>query len=138
MLLPTTPPGWIIQALRRSLDFQGRAARAEYWWMIALTMALAGIGMVVDAWLFGNDPLIDPLDGVGLWTALILTGLPQLAVSIRRLHDQNLSGWWFLVTLLPYAGVAVQFWWMSRIGTQGANRFGPDPLPEPDNPTRYF
>jgi uncharacterized membrane protein YhaH (DUF805 family) len=49
-----------------------------------------------------------------------------------------MSGWWYLVTLLPTVGTLINIWWMTRPGTPGDNEYGPDPLPEPENPTLYF
>ena len=78
-------------------------------------------------------PTIDPVTGAmtggsGLWTvgAAVLgifwlgTIIPALAVSIRRMHDQDRSGWWILC---PIANIIFLF----IDGTPGPNRFGPDP-----------
>ncbi len=54
--------------------------------------------------------------------------LPSLAVTVRRLHDTNSSGWWYLLVPLPYVGGFIVFAWCCIKGTVGTNRFGPDPL----------
>jgi uncharacterized membrane protein YhaH (DUF805 family) len=52
---------------------------------------------------------------------IVLIIIPGIAVSVRRMNDQDKSGWWILV---PIAGpIMVMF----IAGTAGPNRFGPDP-----------
>jgi uncharacterized membrane protein YhaH (DUF805 family) len=62
-------------------------------------------------------------------TALVALGLlvPSLAVSIRRLHDSDRSGWWLLLGLVPMVGEIIVLVFMVLNGTRGANRFGADP-----------
>jgi uncharacterized membrane protein YhaH (DUF805 family) len=54
--------------------------------------------------------------------------LPGLAMSIRRLHDRDKSGWLFLLILIPFVGAIILLIWYCMRGTIGPNRFGPDPL----------
>lgn len=128
----------IAHACRHSLDFTGRAARAEYWWFTLLWAVIASAAAAVDILLLHADLAADPLNGRALPAAMALILIPHLSLSVRRLHDQNMRGWWWLLTLLPWVGLPLHLSWMTRIGTQGQNRFGPDPLPEPENPTKYF
>ena len=65
--------------------------------------------------------------------------VPSIAVQVRRLHDQDRSGWWVLLNLVPYLGALVLFVFMLLPGTNGANRFGPDPKrPEAEELTKVF
>jgi uncharacterized membrane protein YhaH (DUF805 family) len=59
-------------------------------------------------------------------TSLILF-LPGLAISIRRLHDIDRSGWWVLITFTVIGIILLLIWACTR-GTTGPNRYGPDPL----------
>ena len=54
--------------------------------------------------------------------------IPTLAVQVRRLHDVDRSGWWVLMyfTIIGYFFPLI--YWLCKRGTEGANRFGPDPL----------
>jgi uncharacterized membrane protein YhaH (DUF805 family) len=61
----------------------------------------------------------------------LLVFLPSLAVSVRRLHDRDLSGWWILIGLVPVLGAILLLVWSCMEGTQGDNRFGPDPKAMP-------
>jgi uncharacterized membrane protein YhaH (DUF805 family) len=53
--------------------------------------------------------------------------IPNLAVAVRRMHDQDKSGWWILIGFVPLIGGL----WLLILyligGTRGPNRFGPDP-----------
>ncbi len=61
----------------------------------------------------------------GLYSLAIL--VPGIAVGIRRLHDTDRSGWWFLIVFVPFIGGLVLLVFMLLGGTQGDNQFGPDP-----------
>ena len=85
--------------------FSGRATRAEYWWWILFTV-LAGIGLaVVDTFtgtmgMFGDSGLLGFLFELA-------TMVPSFALGVRRLHDINRTGWWFLLLLgfFPIAAI---------------------------------
>ena len=101
--------------------FRGRAPRSEFWWFILFYYALL---MVVGAIGSLSDTLGTILSGIVFLGLLI----PNLAVSIRRLHDTDRTGWWILIGLIPVIGTIVLIvFWVLR-GTDGDNRFGPDPL----------
>jgi uncharacterized membrane protein YhaH (DUF805 family) len=101
------------------VNLSGRACRSEYWFWILFT-ALAEI-------VTGT---IDLLIGADVTTGLfgLATFLPTLAVTIRRLHDLDRTGWWYLLVLVPIIGWIVLLIWMCTKGTGGPNRFGADPL----------
>jgi uncharacterized membrane protein YhaH (DUF805 family) len=63
-----------------------------------------------------------------LWA--LVTLLPGLAVSVRRLHDTDRSGWWLFIMMIPIAGLVVLIVWFIQDGTPGYNRFGPNPKPK--------
>ena len=74
-------------------DFDGRAARAEFWWFTLTVGLAAGAGAQVGPWL------------AALVGAVAL--LPWLAVAVRRLRDAAQSPWWLLMLLVPIAGLVV-------------------------------
>lgn len=110
--------------LRRYADFQGRSRRAEYWYFtlfnVILNFVFALIVQAVGDW-FNFVTMI-----IGL--ALII---PSIAVTIRRFHDIDMSGWWILTLLIPLVNIVLILVWFTRKGTDGDNRFGPDPLGSP-------
>ncbi|MGB0506962.1 MAG: DUF805 domain-containing protein [Pikeienuella sp.] len=65
--------------------------------------------------------------GSGILGGVIIgTFLPALAVSVRRLHDSNKTGWWFLLNLVSIGSIIFLVFMCLR-GTTGPNRFGEDP-----------
>ena len=57
----------------------------------------------------------------------LATLLPSLAVTVRRLHDTNKAGWNFLIALIPVVGSLWLLVIMISKGTDGENKYGPDP-----------
>ena len=57
----------------------------------------------------------------------LVSFIPGLAVAIRRLHDQDRSGWLLLLVFIPILGWFALLVLMLLDGTRGRNRFGPDP-----------
>lgn len=115
----------ISSCFNQYVTFSGRAPRSEFWFWCLFTW-LVSIGLtILDAVLFGlSDDGLGPLSG--LFSLAVL--LPGLAVSARRLHDIERSGWWMLVYLVPLVGWVLFFVWNCRRGSIGTNRFGMDPL----------
>ena len=117
---------WATLPLKRYAEFTGRSRRKEYWMFVLLSIGIYVIARILDG--------IAGLNGViagtyGPITALAALGLlvPSLAVSIRRLHDSDRSGWWLLLGLVPIVGEIIVLIFMVLEGTRGANRFGADP-----------
>jgi uncharacterized membrane protein YhaH (DUF805 family) len=117
---------YYLEVLRKYADFSGRARRSEYWFftlfnvLITIVLALLGLNLVRLLGLNANGAL-------GLaYLYLLVTLLPTLAVSVRRLHDIGLSGWWYLIVFVPFGGLVLTV--LAIIDSQaGTNRFGPNP-----------
>jgi uncharacterized membrane protein YhaH (DUF805 family) len=117
-------------------DFENRAIRSEYWWAVlfkTLVYIALGVLMLVLAASMGG---VDTSDGeVGFVLGIILIVLfyignliPNIAITVRRFHDQDKSGWMYLLVFIPYVGRLVVLIFMCLDGTHGDNRFGSDPL----------
>lgn len=109
------------------VNFEGRASRSEYWWWIVFTILAALVASILEL-LLGLRPIIEetafgPLYGL----VTIALFLPTLAVAVRRLHDTDRSGWWYLLILIPLIGMIVLIVFLASSGTPGPNRFGPPP-----------
>ena len=111
----------IRSGFRNYISFNGRATRSEYWYWTLFAVLLQ---LIVDRVTGDTPELVSVLASLALF-------LPSLAVSIRRLHDLDKSGWWFLLWLVPVVGWITMIYWACVSGTQGANRLGPDPLTVP-------
>lgn len=57
----------------------------------------------------------------------IIYFMTQLSLSVRRLHDTDRSGWWYLLAIIPLVGFVWLFVLFCFDGTKGKNRFGADP-----------
>ncbi len=114
--------------------FAGRAPRSEFWWYVLFVWVTSIVLSIVDSTLFGTVVMMPGGFSAststpylsGLFSLAIL--LPNLAVSVRRLHDTDRSGWWLLISLIPLVGFIVLLVFFTSEGTRGDNRFGPDPL----------
>jgi uncharacterized membrane protein YhaH (DUF805 family) len=103
----------------RYVDFQGRSPRSEYWWFVLFYIIVVIVGSVITAAI--------PFFGIVLIVFYLGSIIPMLAVSIRRLHDLDKSGWFILLSLIPIVSLLLLYWFCLK-GTDGDNRFGPDPL----------
>ena len=125
-----SPIGWAIRPLSRYADFDGRSPRAEYWWFVGFqTLALA-ILVILAVALVGDSSKPNPFFAafiVPLAIGFIGLIIPNIAVQIRRLHDQDRSGWFILLFVIPYIGGLISLVFMCIPGTDGPNRFGSDP-----------
>ena len=74
--------------------------------------------------------IIDAVLGIQIVTGLfgLVTIIPNIAIAIRRLHDLDRTGWWILLGFIPLIGWIILLIWYVTKGTDGPNRFGPDPL----------
>ena len=114
----------ISYCFRNYLGFNGRAARSEYWYWTLFVTLLVIVTLLIDLTVFGfNTTGVNPMTSI----AVLATLLPTIAVSIRRLHDIDRTGWWVLLGLTAIGEIVLLVWACMR-GTVGANRFGPDPL----------
>jgi uncharacterized membrane protein YhaH (DUF805 family) len=113
----------ITSGFRNYVNFSGRAVRSEFWYWVLFAILASIVAGLIDLALFGveGSSPINSLVGLALF-------LPGLAVSVRRLHDLDRSGWWILLGLIPLVGIIILIVWYCQRGTVGVNRFGPDPL----------
>ena len=104
--------------------FSGRASRSEFWYFALFGTLVTIVVGIIDAVLF---PSANVLNGPVSWIASVVLFLPELAVTSRRLHDTDKSGWLQLLALTLVGFVPLIIWWAS-LGTAGDNRYGPNPL----------
>ena len=112
----------VANGFRNYGNSSGRAARSEYWYWSLFAIGVAVVGAIIDILAF---PAWD-IGPVGLVLGLAIL-LPDVAVSIRRLHDIDRSGWWVLI-IFTLIGIIPIIVWACMKGTPGPNRFGEDPL----------
>ena len=146
---------WMILPFKRYAEFSGRSRRMEFWMFQLLNIILALVfagpfyfsmmssmmsdttmgfdGTAMTAGWAGANPVT--LLMVGLYGLYAIAAIvPSIAVTIRRLHDRDLSRWWYLgvilLNLIPMVGMLASLAFLVVLflpGTSGPNRFGEDP-----------
>ena len=116
-------------------DFRTRSSRSEYWWAtIFVVLASYPVGGVIGGLIGFTFALVGFSESATL-IALLIAMLPvqlfiitaSTCLVIRRLHDVDRSGWWYLI-IFTIVGTIPLFIWYCTKGTEGDNRFGKDPL----------
>jgi uncharacterized membrane protein YhaH (DUF805 family) len=110
---------WYLEVLKKYAVFSGRARRKEYW-MFLLFNIIIGLVLGGIAWLAGGPDVLGSIYG-------LVVLIPGIAVSVRRLHDTDRSGWWLLIGLIPLIGTIVLLVFMAQDSQPGANQYGPNP-----------
>lgn len=123
---------YFIRSLTKNyFKFTGRARRQEYWgytlFNVLAYVVVFFLDIVLSAIVFGGDEFVPLL--TLLW--FLYQIIPSIAVTVRRLHDQDLSGWLYLITWVPYIGWLVIFVFMLIDSGPESNVHGPSPKYDP-------
>jgi uncharacterized membrane protein YhaH (DUF805 family) len=104
---------------RKYFNFKDRASRSEYWYFQILFFPIA---------IWSQFP--SNTDSVLILQLILLFGtlIPTFSSGVRRLHDRDKSGWWILISFIPFVGSIILIIILAEKGTEGPNRFGPYPL----------
>lgn len=89
-------------------DFEGCAGRSEFWWWVLFNVVVYIVLSVV------SKPLTLVFS--------VATLLPYIAVTARRLHDTDRSGWLQLIGFIPVIGWVVLIVWCAQ-ESKSPNRF---------------
>lgn len=150
---------WMLMPIRRYADFKGRSRRKEFWLfqllnflvqvvligplyyaLISSMVAMRGMdesgnfeSSAAGAMQWSDHPIAVGMAVLGLlWGLFVL--IPGIAVTVRRLHDRDMSGWWYLglivASIIPFVGLIAGIAFLVILcleGTKGPNRFGDDP-----------
>jgi uncharacterized membrane protein YhaH (DUF805 family) len=116
---------WYLAVLKKYAEFSGRARRQEYWMFFLVNIIISIILAVIDKMTgsFSEAAGMGVLGG--LFSLAIL--IPSIAVSMRRLHDTDRSGWWLLIGLIPLIGAIVLIVFLVQDSKPGQNQYGPNP-----------
>lgn len=121
-----SPIDYMKLALSRYADFSGRSRRMEYWMFFLLNIGVSIVATILDG-ILGMSGMIAGAYGPLSVIAMLALLVPGIAVAVRRLHDQDKSGWWLLLAFIPILGGLVLLVFMFLEGTKGDNQYGPDP-----------
>ena len=128
----------------RSFDFQGRSSRSEYWWaqlfivivfVLLMAFAVSAYSREFEGVYESGIPINFEVQMSVLGLFLLVIIIPNIALSVRRFHDLNQTGWlvlafWFGARI-PMLGILV---FLANIivfimrGSSGPNDYGDDPL----------
>jgi uncharacterized membrane protein YhaH (DUF805 family) len=110
-------------------NFSGRARRSEYWYFRLATaviffalIAFAGLLAIV-----AGGALAFQIVMAIFFIYILLSVIPSLAVTVRRMHDLGKSGWNVLISFIPLVGPIWFLVLLATEGEQGENYYGPDP-----------
>jgi uncharacterized membrane protein YhaH (DUF805 family) len=110
---------YYIEVLKKYAVFSGRARRQEYWMFVLFNFIISFvISLVV---MFAETLFFLPY----LYGLAVL--IPGIAVTVRRLHDTNRSGWWWFITFIPLIGAIILIVFLAQDGQPGENQYGPNP-----------
>lgn len=117
---------WYLKVVRDNYaNFEGRARREEYW-MFTLFNTLFIIALAIISGFLASLADTPALMFIYMIYALGVF-IPGLAVAVRRLHDTGKSGWYYLVSLIPFIGGIWLIVLLVTEGDKGANEYGTDP-----------
>lgn len=116
---------WYLEVLKKYAVFSGRARRKEYWFFILFNIIISIVLAVID----GVTGSFSAEEGMGLLGGIysLAVLIPSIAVSVRRLHDTERSGWWLLIALVPLIGAIVLLVFMAQDSKPGQNQYGANP-----------
>ena len=102
----------------------GRSLRSEFWYFQLFFFVACNVLIFIN--------IINRGDYVGggmgpMSPIFVLVVIPNIAVTARRLHDVDRSGWWMLIPM-TIIGLIPFLYWVCQKGDEGENRFGPEPL----------
>ena len=117
---------WYIKVIKQYADFKGRARRREYW-MFALFNIIVIMALLLVAGMIGSATDSVELVSIPIMIYYVAIILPSIAVAVRRLHDINKSGWYYLVSLIPLIGGIWLLVLLCTEGDRGDNQYGSNP-----------
>ncbi len=93
-----------ILALNNAFNFNGRSRRSEFWAFVLVSSLFSAAAGFWDQRVFGTEVLETMLQ--------VAFFLPSIAISTRRLHDVNRSGWWQLIAFTGIGALVLLYWYI--------------------------
>ena len=138
----------VATAFRRYFDFSGRSSRSEFWWfflfcvllyMLTFSLTINELGQIDDS---NPEDFLSKALTSWFGLAFILTLIPSISISIRRFHDINMSGWWYvalqivpsilaqLILIFSFISFMTLFVYLYFMCVEGGgdNQYGSNPL----------
>lgn len=112
----------LIAYYKNIFNFHGRASRIEYWGLQLYSLIISFMILLI-----ADSPIF--LIGI------IIHGIGSLSLQVRRLHDIDKSGWWILLSFIPYIGSLALLIFSFLKGDEMQNKYGHS-LTQSDNNQR--
>ncbi|GMQ82747.1 MAG: DUF805 domain-containing protein [Rhodothermia bacterium] len=116
---------WYLEVLKKYAVFNGRARRKEYLYFALFSSIISIVLLVIDVVTGSFSAEIGMGVLGGIYGLAVL--LPAIAVSVRRLHDTDHSGWWYFIILIPLIGAIIISVFLVTDSKPGENRYGSNP-----------
>ncbi len=117
--------------LKNFANFSGRARRKQYWFFVLMSMIiLVPLCLILMSSLMSMEEEISTFaSGIASLICLIYLALlvPSFSIAVRRLHDTNHSGWWFLIAFIPVIGSIVLLVFLVSDSYPMTNKWGENP-----------
>jgi uncharacterized membrane protein YhaH (DUF805 family) len=104
----------ISEGFRNIVTFSGRASRSAFWWF-----ALGAIIIDIVIAIVARAAHVVVLQ----YVVEVIVALVSLSLAVRRLHDTNRTGWWWLLGIIPIIGGIILLVFYCLPGTPGPNRY---------------
>lgn len=119
---------WYLMAFKKYLVFSGRSHRKEFWMFVLFNIIIACVLGFIDNFVIG----VPVGSNLGYLTGAysLITMIPCIALSVRRLHDTDHTGWWLLINIIPVLGFFWLTWLFCKESDHAPNRFGAEPAAE--------
>jgi uncharacterized membrane protein YhaH (DUF805 family) len=119
----------VLEPWIRAFDFAGRSRRREFFifygeFFAAIFLTVFIFSGQIDSNSFDRMPVAVQ---TGFGVLVFIAMIPGLSLQVRRLHDQNRSGWWIFLNAVPFVGHFIMLMLMLWEGTPGDDRFGHSP-----------
>ena len=108
-------------------DFKTRSSRSEYWWATLFSVLVSLASDLINVAIASTPSALSFIIAILVIIFLIFMMIAGIALAIRRLHDLDKSGWWYLLIFTIIGIIPLTIWFCFK-GTEGENRFGENPL----------
>lgn len=107
---------WFIEPIQNHYaDFSGRSSREAYWMFTLFVVIISVVLSLIEA------PFLMYIFALALL-------IPNIAITVRRLHDIGKSGAWYFIGFIPLIGFLVMIYFLIQKSQPGDNQYGPSPL----------
>ena len=146
----------VVSAFKNYVNVSGRATRSEFWWFFLFCILLYMLTFSLNIKEFnsalsgselqsGNPTqLVELFIQSWFGMAILVTFIPSITIAVRRFHDLNMSGWWyvglqvapsllpsiFIFNLISFMALFLFIYFIAQEGEDEDNRFGPNPFNE--------